>query len=339
VSASRSAEVLATRADTRSEVFPMINAESLRGRLIAAVPVPFDARGRLDRAANESYATYMSTQPAGGVAVWAHTGRGLLLTMEQRASVLSDWRAALAGGQVLVAAAGAPREVRARSAAFGRARAMAEQAAELGAEVILVHPPTFAVESGELERIVEDYHLEVARAGLPLILFYLYPQAGGLTYTLGSLRRLLERPEVIGIKVATLDSVMTFQEIARLVRDEFPGKTLLTGEDRFFGYSLSCGADAALVGMGAARVALQADLLRAHFEPDPVRFLKRSHQADRLSQATFVRPMEGYVQRMLWCLVHDGVIPAESSHDPWAPDLAEGEFERLGQFLRHLGGP
>ena len=31
------------------------------------------------------------------------------------------------------------------------------------------------------------------------------------------LAELLARPEVLGIKVATLDSVMTFQDIARLV--------------------------------------------------------------------------------------------------------------------------
>ena len=35
---------------------------------------------------------------------------------------------------------------------------------------------------------------------------------------------------------------MTFQDIARLVKTRAPGKLVITGEDRFLGYSLMCGA-------------------------------------------------------------------------------------------------
>ena len=63
---------------------------------------------------------------------------------------------------------------------------------------------------------------------------------------------LLARPEVLGIKIATLDSVMTFQEIAGLVKSRAPGKLVITGEDRFLAYSLMCGGRAALIGMAAA---------------------------------------------------------------------------------------
>lgn len=62
----------------------------------------------------------------------------------------------------------------------------------------------------------------------------------------------LNRPEVLWIKVATLDSVLTFRGIAALVQSRASDKVLITGEDRFLGYSLMAGTDAALVGMGAA---------------------------------------------------------------------------------------
>ena len=62
----------------------------------------------------------------------------------------------------------------------------------------------------------------IAEAGLPLLLFYLYQAAGGIAYGPHLLAELLARPEVLGIKVATLDSVITFQEIARLVRTHAP---------------------------------------------------------------------------------------------------------------------
>ena len=66
---------------------------------------------------------------------------------------------------------------------------------------------------------------------------------------------------MLGIKVATLDSVMTFQDVARLIRRQAPDKVLITGEDRFLGYSLMCGAEAALIGMGAACTTLQSRAL------------------------------------------------------------------------------
>ena len=71
-------------------------------------------------------------------------------------------------------------------------------------------------------------------------------------YGTETLSRLLERPEVLGIKVATLDSVITFQDLASLIEAVAPGKVLITGEGRFLGYSLMCGAQAALIGMGLA---------------------------------------------------------------------------------------
>src|SRR5438034_643797 len=95
---------------------------------------------------------------------------------------------------------------------------------------------------------------------LPVIAFHLYEAAGGVAYDNQTLHAILALPDVIGIKVATLDSVVTFQRIAGLMRDH-PGKLLITGEDRFFGYSLTMGATAALIGIGAALTDLQVALI------------------------------------------------------------------------------
>ena len=168
------------------------------------------------------------------------------------------------------------------------------------------------------------------------MLFYLYQAAGGIAYGPHLLAELLARPEVLGIKVATLDSVITFQEIARLVRTHAPTKVLITGEDRFLGYSLMCGAGAALIGMGAACTALQDAFLQSYWSGAADRFLALNHPIDDLAQHTFVAPMEGYILRMLWCLVHAGVIPAEAAHDPWGPHLGPAEFDQIGACLARL---
>lgn len=310
--------------------------QRLDGRVIAAVPVPFDEQGTLDREAQRRYIQHMNAQPVGGVAVWAHTGRGLRLDDAQRAAVLADWRAGLGPEKLVIAAAGADACTPEVNTALARARGMAEAAAALGADALLVYPPAFTRGRGDLDELVLAYHDAIASVGIPLILFYLYEAAGGVSYSTEVLEALFSRPEVVGIKIATLDSVMTFQDIAALLRVRFPEKVLLTGEDRFLGYSLMCGARSALIGMAAAQTTLQTALLDAYVKGDAAHFLHLNAAVDTLAQATFRAPMEGYVQRMLWCLVHEGVIPAESSFDPWGPPLPAGEFARLGHVLHDL---
>src|ERR1043165_4108789 len=62
------------------------------GGLIPAAPVMFDREHRFHEAAHESYVSWMSSQAIAGVAVWAHTGRGLLLDDETAQRVMRQWR-------------------------------------------------------------------------------------------------------------------------------------------------------------------------------------------------------------------------------------------------------
>jgi len=306
--------------------------------LIPAVPVPFTAAGEIDAVAQERYVAYMAQQPVVGVAVWAHTGRGLRLTREQRVKVLQSWVRALGAAKLVVAGVGgSPTHMADFSAYMNSALEMARNALEDGAQAFLVHPPRLFHHVAENQALILDYHRQLASLGAPLILFYLYEAAGGIAYTPEVLRQLFAMPQVAGIKLATLDSVMTFQTVANLLAREFPSKLVITGEDRFLGYSLMCGAQAALIGMGAACCGLQREMMLAYFEGRAAEFLELSRAVDRLSQVTFIPPMEGYIRRMLWALVHLRVIGRESTHDPWGPELPEGEFLELGNTLRALG--
>ena len=313
-----------------------VSVSQLEGRLFPAVPVPFDGEGRLHDLGLGRYTAWMAAQPVGGVAVWAHTGRGLLLSEDQGARVLSAWRRVLSAGHVLIAAAGARADLRTPGEVLEAVRGMGRRAADLGADALLIHPPTAFRERADRDALILDYHSAAAEAGLPLILFYLYEAAGGISYPPGVLAGLLAREEVLGVKIATLDSVMTFQDIACLLTGRVPDKLIITGEDRFLGYSLMCGARAALIGMAAACTGLQAELIRSHREGEAGRFLSLSAAVDDLAQHTFIAPMEGYIRRMLWCLAIQGVIPEDAAHDPWGPEPAPGEYERLRRCLDRL---
>ncbi len=282
-------------------------AERLAWGVVPAVPVPF--RGvAIDEVAQRGYARWMAAQPVAGVAIWAHTGRGPHLSADQRALVLETWRDAMPD-RVLVAGA--------------RDITMAIEARRGRADALLVFPTAADPVA---------HHARLGRE-LPVLAFWLYEAAGGVAYADATLHAILDLPAVIGIKVATLDSVMTFQRLAALMRLH-PDKLLVTGEDRFLGYSVMLGARAALVGMGAALPDLQAGLLRAYAERDWDAFHARSVLCDRLAEVTFVSPMEGYVRRMLWAAAADGALPPDACDDPWGPPLPAEERSLVERVVR-----
>ena len=260
----------------------------------------------------------MADQPVAGVAVWAHTGRGPHLSQAQRQLVLEAWRTALPN-KIIVAGANSPD--------------MARDAKRGGADALLAFPRR---DRAEGEGGDAAFHAALGRE-LPVIAFYLYEAAGGVDYDDRTLNEILSVPSVIGIKVATLESVMTFQRIAAVLRAH-PDKLLITGEDRFLGYSLMIGASAALIGMGSALTDLQATLLYAKKDGNDRAFLRLSAQLDAFGEVTFRAPMEGYIRRMLWALAADGVIPDEACDDPWGPALPASERDAVRKFVRQVRG-
>ncbi|MEV0924949.1 dihydrodipicolinate synthase family protein [Streptomyces spongiicola] len=304
----------------------------LRGTVLPAVATPMDARGVVDFAALRRYAGYVAGQSVGGVAVWAHTGRGLHLSEEDRGRVLGVWRSAVEGP--VVAGAGVPRSVRAERPrdVVDATVAMAVRAAEGGADAVMVYPP--ALLAGDDDAAVALHREAAAASGLPVLGFLLHGEAGGYPYPPRLVRRLLGLPSAAGLKLATLDRAMACQDAIRAALPT--GKLVVTGEDRMFGPSLMWGADAALVGIAAARVPLTTAVLDAWREGDHGAFVRASARLDAFAGATFLDPIEGYVQRMLWAAVWEGILPEEAAHDPYGPRLPGAERRAVVECLEEL---
>jgi len=307
----------------------------LTGGLIPATPVPFDREHRFHERAHEAYVSFMSSQPVAGVAVWAHTGRGLLLDDETSRRVLQQWRQGVAD-KPLIAGAGSRSRQSTPAEATSATLSMAAAAADYGADALLVYPPFWLKDHEQRDSLIVEHHERLSRTGMPLIVFYLYEAAGGVRYSATVLNELLSLPNVIGIKMATLDSVMTYQDVSRQIQSQHPDKLLITGEDRFLGYSLRRGANAALIGMGAVCCDLQADLIRTHRAGNAERFLELSDLADQLAEVLFIDPMEGYIGRILCALSQLGVIPADAANDPWGPPLTQHEIANITNVLNSL---
>src|SRR4026208_2009879 len=106
--------------------------EKLAGGLIPAAPVMFDRAHQFHERAHAAYVDYMRAQPIAGVAVWAHTGRGLHLTKDIARKVIDDWREALPN-KPLMAGVGADSKRFDPIEATEATRSMAAEAAQYGA--------------------------------------------------------------------------------------------------------------------------------------------------------------------------------------------------------------
>ncbi|WP_283136266.1 dihydrodipicolinate synthase family protein [Rhizohabitans arisaemae] len=298
--------------------------DRLHGTLLAAAATPMTASGEVDLDVVTAYFRGLLDDGADGLAVLAHTGRGPFLPPPVRAAVIE--RAVALGVPVLVGiggapGAGAPHPVTltadtARPAGpeapadpVERAVAEARTAAELGAAGVLVFP------SAQDRLAVHD---AVWRgSGLPMIAFDLYTRPCPPAL----LREIVRHPGVAGLKTALLSDAMGCQEAIRITRDA--GRLAITGEDRMFGPSLLWGAEAALVGIAAARVGVTRAVMRAFAGNELREFEQASARLDRLAAATFTAPMEGYVQRMLWLAAAEGRIPHTHAVDLFGPAAGE----------------
>lgn len=286
-------------------------ATTLRGKLIAAVATPMRSTGETDAAVTQRYFDSVLAAGADGLAVAVHTGRGPLLDLQTKVGLVESARRAT---PLVIAGINT-----------GDTSEWPVRAAEAGATALLVNtPPGIGVQE------TLDYYSSLwDRAQLPLIAFDLYANP----YELAELRLLLDHPAVAAFKPARLYDAVAAQDgiAAALERD----LCVLTGEDRMFGPSLMWGALGALVGIAASNVAVSAALLRTHNTEDAAAFLAASAAVDEFAAVTFRQPWDGYVQRMLWVAVDEGIIPEEMAFDPTrAPDLSDAERSEVIEVAR-----
>jgi len=315
---------------------------NLKGGLIPAVPVLLHADGLVHRDAQQRYCEYMAQQDVRGVAVWVHTGRGLLLSRQQREFVMSAWRGWMTGEKMIIAGVGANVTGPITSSAkrrqfFDQTKEMGRHALNLGADALLAFPPFALHPVDKHEAEIVAYHEEIASLGAPVFLFYFYEAGVGLPYSETLLRKLFGIEAVVGIKLATFDNVVTVQNIARLIEESYPDILFVSGEDRMLPYTIMRGAVCGLVGMGSICTHLQARLFKSYFAGRAKDFLKLATKVDRLGEATFIEPLEGYVLRLLWALELQGIIPSEAANDPYGPPLPPEQKTRLESVLRSIG--
>ena len=286
--------------------------------MIAAVPVPFDGQGTIDRdaptpAMSSTWRPSRSTEWP----VWAQRA-GLAAEPTHGADVLRDCACCARAIPPRDRGGGAGPAASTLGTVLATAREMADHAADLGATPLSTlhlrprparpRPPA-----------VVAYHEAVAQAGLPLILFYSYENAGGVSYAPRVSRRAAGPAR--GDRNQGRDPRQRHDLPGRraLVRERFPDRPCWsrakTGSSAIAALPRRGRADRHGLGpLGpSGRAPPSAPQAR-----DAAAVPERPTARSTGWPVTPSAPMEGYIQRMLWCLVHDGIIPVDAATTPGA---------------------
>lgn len=299
----------------------------LRGQVVAAALSPFSPDGRVVHGETfDAYVQALAHAGIGGLAIGAHTGRGVHLDPADLAKLVT---ASVEATSLPVVAGVSP------AAADDPPDALLPLAAQLrdaGASALLVAPPRGATAT-QILSLHERLGTEIQ---LPLVAFVLYERASGCRYDQTTVERLAAQPWVAGVKLALLDDAIGCQDLIADLTRHAPDSLIITGEDRMFGPSLLWGADTALVGIGAALPDWTVEVLDAWRQRDYPRFVAASQRLDQFAAATFREPMEGYVQRMAWVAAWQEILPEHLAVDPYGPALDAGERTALVTELTRL---
>ncbi len=298
--------------------------------IIPAVIVPMRADFSIDYSAFERYLEWVMSHSPVGLAVNVDTGEGPYLTVDERAEVIRTARRVSAGRCRIIAGVGGP----ATHTAVANARA----AKEAGADALLVFPtPAFLNDPLDPD-IPYHYHTAIADAsGLPLVVFQLGPVFGGVNYTPEALARVLELPQVIGLKDASFDC-QRFIQTRDIVRQAGHPITLLNGNDNFLLESFLLGAQGGLLGYAAVGVGLVGGMLKAVQENDFDAAVAMQPKVQGFCDYIYARPIGDYRARCKVALVPMGLLtPEQTFVRPPYQSLWEAENERAHQAVEKAG--
>lgn len=224
--------------------------------VLVATAIPFDEDLRLDLDRYAEHVRWLAESGCDGVTPNGSLGEYQTLTPEERAAVVrTAVEASPEGFSVIpgVAAYGA-----------GEARRWAEQAAEGGADAVMLLPPNAYRADGPT---VLDHYAEVARAGLPVVA-YNNPIDTKVDLTPALLARLHADELIVAVKEFSGD-VRRAYEIAELA----PDLDLLAGSDDVVLELVLAGAVGWISGYPNAFPITCVDLYRACVERDLERAL------------------------------------------------------------------
>ena len=222
---------------------------ALRG-IVPPMISPLNQTGELDGDALKLLVEHILSGGGSGLFILGGCGEGAWLTGKQRASVVR--------GAVWASAGRVPVLVGVMLPATGPALEAARQAADDGADALVVGSPYYLGVDAE----AQQRHVETILGAVPLpILLYNIPQATHNPLAPGTVAQLAQDPRILGIK----DSAGDFEAFQGFlaIKKRRADFRVLQGNEHFASASLLQGADGLVPGMANFAPALFVSLHRA----------------------------------------------------------------------------
>jgi len=211
---------------------------------------PLDAKGELDSEAVTALVGHVLGAGCTGLFVLGGCGEGAWLTASQRGAVVKAVARAAADRVPVLAGVMLP--------ATGPAVDAARQAADLGADAVVVGSPYYFGVDGLAQR----RHIEAVLKAVPVpALLYNIPQCTHNTLSHETVEALAADPRVLGIK----DSAGDFEAFQRFlaIKRRRPDFRVLQGNESLLAASLLQGGDGLVPGLGNVAPALMVSLRSA----------------------------------------------------------------------------
>lgn len=296
--------------------------------IIPAVALPVTEDYKIDEPTLRRYARWVLGHGVKAISVNGHGGEGPYLFPEERVRVLEIWADEVRGRVPIVA--GVP-------AVFtDEAVRLAKDAQKAGADALLVFQlPIYG--GGPLPaEIPYNYHKALAdETGMPQIFFQGSASRGETQFSVEMFHRLIEIPEVVGIKEGSFDCAR-YLETVRILKAAPRQITILNGNDDFIFEGFLFGGEGGLLSFSTVAISEQVEMLSLVKRGE---ILKAKAIWDRLrplEAVIFGAPFRNYVVRTKETLVQLGVFQRSTSRRPYLPVTA-AEREQIRRALAKAG--
>jgi 4-hydroxy-tetrahydrodipicolinate synthase len=302
----------------------MMSPRQLRGLVVATV-LPFAEDGSVDWGSYHRLLEHCAIPGCtAAVFVNGHAGEGATLDDSTRVRVVRETRRAIGEKPLLSGIIALSTEAAIRQA---------QLAEEAGADCVVPFPMSQFQAGGFLSNEAPLAYIgAIANAvRIPLSIFQ-YPVGSGLSYSLETLSKLAEMPQVIAVKEGG-DSMMLYEDTWRQLKRINPSLSILPSNFDWFLPQLAVGADGILSGLGS----LVPQELHALWEAQERSDLKAMRSAsDRLHplvRAIYAPPRMDMHTRIKFALQHLGIIDCARPRPPLMP-IGEETGVRVVEAMR-----
>lgn len=292
--------------------------------IIPATVLPMTSTYQIDEDSLEKYIKWLIRYRVGGLAVNVDTGEGPQLYEEEKIRVLHIVKR-IVGDKVPIIAG-------LQGSSTLQAVESARRMKDAGADILLVFPAPAFHGSPLPAEIPYRYHKAItSEADIPIIIFQLQRDLGGVEYTPECLIKLAEIRGVKAIKEASFDAYK-FLNTLRLMK-KTKDISVLTGNDNFIYESLILGADGALIGFGTLATDLQIEMFNLVKEERIKEAREIANRLQPLADVIFAPPVRNYRARIKEALVMLGILENAHVRPPLTPITGE-ERESIRRALK-----